>query len=64
MGASSYSGPKDLGVELVLVETFICILEQMPTDWPDRSQAREQALKHFEAARSLDSSIPLRDIPN
>lgn len=64
MGLGSYSGPKDLGVELTLVQTFICILEQMPVDWPDRSQAREQALKHFEAARHLDGSISIPDIPN
>jgi hypothetical protein len=64
MGASGYSGPKDLGVELSLVRTFICVLEQMPADWPGRSQVREQALQHFEAARSLDGSIPMQDILN
>jgi hypothetical protein len=64
MGTSSYSGPKDLRIELAELQTLTCIVEQMPADWPQRASAREQALKHRDAALSLDGSISIPDVPN
>jgi hypothetical protein len=64
MGIAAHKGPKDLGIELTLAQTMVCLLKAMPTDWPDRATTREQALKHYEAARAIDSSLSIPVIPD
>jgi hypothetical protein len=64
MGFAAYTGPKDLGIELTLAQTMVCLLKTMPTDWPDRATTREQALKHSEAARALDSLVSIPVVPD
>jgi len=60
----SASGPKELGIELALAQTFVCLLKTMPEDWPERAATREQALKHYETARALDNSVAIPDLPD
>lgn len=64
MGSASFDGPKDLKIELMMAQTYTCLLRQMPSDWPDRADARARALKHYENARALDRSLAIPDLPN
>jgi hypothetical protein len=63
MGFDSSAAPKDLAVELMQAEAFACVLKRMPSDWPDRSKVRAEALKHYEAAKALDKTITPFDLP-